>query len=99
MLNDEYVPTEVKLPASAFVVAVSCGSQHSSFLCNSGKAYICGNGKKGQLGMKKCQILAQPTLMTFNGMIKQICCGVMHTLILDGKKLRRKWKGVWMWRK
>jgi alpha-tubulin suppressor-like RCC1 family protein len=64
---------------------ISCGSHHTAFLNKSGRAYISGNGRKGQLGSKMLEVSHTPKLLEFSESIKDISCGIEHTLILDSK--------------
>jgi len=60
---------------------ISCGKDHTAFLTEDGKAYMCGNGTFGQLGIagRTDRSVGTPIVIIFPQPIKVISCGSTHT--------------------
>ncbi|HAT50861.1 MAG TPA: hypothetical protein DCS88_11065, partial [Alphaproteobacteria bacterium] len=81
-MENEWGPQLMKLAASMRVRQVSCGSRHTALLAitsdSKGTLLTCGSGDFGQLGTGLRTVLL-PTLVTTDGEVKQVSCGVVHT--------------------
>ena len=80
--DSEWSPQLMKLAASMRVRQVSCGSRHTALLAitsdSKGTLLTCGSGDSGQLGTG-LRASPLPTLVTTDGEVKQVSCGVVHT--------------------
>jgi len=77
-------PTRIKnLPKT--VIDIACGSKHTLALCDSGKVYSWGDGKRGSLGQNEISISYEPKCIEgiegIEGVIK-IVCGAFHSIVL-----------------
>ncbi|SGY34856.1 BQ5605_C002g01692 [Microbotryum silenes-dioicae] len=87
------------------VVAASCGTTFSLFLCKSGRVYAVGTGEKGVLGNGRTgeHIAASKVLFTeqsepllVQGVLRgkqivQIACGQQHAIALDEEGVAYAW--------
>ncbi|XP_039280018.1 probable E3 ubiquitin-protein ligase HERC4 isoform X2 [Nilaparvata lugens] len=75
------------LPISR-VSQVSCGLRHTAVLLDSGDLYMCGQGRKGQLGVIQngAPLLESDELLHVSDLsnVKSVACGQNHTIALTG---------------
>ena len=73
------------------IVSSSCGQEHTVFLTKAGRAYTCGFGKHGQLGLGDQENRNVPTEVKFPGEKVVGCfCGDIHTVFLTQSAGNRK---------
>ncbi|XP_042377378.1 ultraviolet-B receptor UVR8-like isoform X1 [Zingiber officinale] len=77
-------PKLVNFFESFTVSYVSAGWNHSGFVTDTGRLFMCGDGSFGQLGNGDNQSLDHPCEVLFfpSGHVKQIACGMRHSLAL-----------------
>lgn len=80
-------PTLVKVPFSASVIQIDCGSYHTAVLTDGQGLWVCGsNAPFGQLGVAlvnesfTCSLQRVKDLRKTD--IRQVCCGSAHTAVL-----------------
>ncbi len=86
-LDNAWTPTRISLENKIFLSAkkISAGAFHSAFVSELGTLYVCGSGDAGQLGTGKREKEVFPVQMTLmTERVKDVACGVYHTLILTG---------------
>ncbi|RZF38033.1 hypothetical protein LSTR_LSTR006432 [Laodelphax striatellus] len=70
------------------VAQVSCGLRHTAVLLDNGQLYMCGQGRKGQLGVVEngSPVLESDQLLHVTDLsnVKAVSCGQHHTIALTG---------------
>ena len=66
------------------IVDFKCGGEHSVFLSNFGRVYMCGHGYHGQLGLGNTKNVNKPIIVMslLKKVINKIAAGWSHTLVL-----------------
>lgn len=99
-LKIESVPTPVELytnpPLSEQVQQISCGRSHSAMLLDNGEVWTWGGNFHGQCGTgsKEAKVIEKLSkIPNVTGKIKQVTCGLDHTLLLstDGTVMSCGW--------
>ncbi|KAJ9577236.1 hypothetical protein L9F63_006210 [Diploptera punctata] len=83
------IPIKIDVPE---ITSVSSGLRHTVMITKDGKVLVCGNGRKGQLGLiddngETIQQLEQPKEVPGMRNIHSAVCGQHHTIVLtsDGR--------------
>ena len=75
-----------ELPDNQYIVDISCGEGHSTFVTNVGDLYTCGSGELCQLGLSEEEDVYVPTLVQGkqleNKRVVQCSAGSQHTVVL-----------------
>ena len=50
-LQDQFKPARIQIPGESRIAKVDCGREHSVLLDVSGRVYVSGSNKRGQLGL------------------------------------------------
>ena len=66
------------------IIDIKCGGEHSMFLSNIGRVYVCGHGYFGQLGLGNNKNIKTPIIVQSlsNKTIIEIGAGWSHSLVL-----------------
>ena len=83
---DDSVPRLVSaLGGGISIQEVSCGQQHTGFVCEAGNGWTCGLGLHGQLGHGVLDNETSPRRIALSGnpRFSSISCGEVHTLLLQ----------------
>lgn len=76
--SDVFKP--LKLPNK--IISISCGENHSGFLDEFGKIWMCGDNEMSQLGINTEKYIDEPTV-TFENNIVDFSCSGDHTMLID----------------
>eukprot|EP01080_Neovahlkampfia_damariscottae_P008332 gene8332-156_t len=79
---------EVKIPGDHIVSKIACGSFHTMLLTETGKLFVCGNNKYGQLGIgnNKNQKSFQELIIA-NEVILNIAAGANFSVVVTATKV------------
>jgi alpha-tubulin suppressor-like RCC1 family protein len=70
------------IPIEEKVIVVSAGGSHSGFVTETSKLMMCGNNRKGQLGVQADEFeYLSPQIIVEEDVIS-VACGETHTLLL-----------------
>ncbi|CAG0914215.1 unnamed protein product [Notodromas monacha] len=76
-------PSEVEL--ACVVVSVSAGLRHSAIVDDTGKVYVWGSGRQGQLGLtsdgEPLAEIEKPCIIPCKEEAVKVCCGQYHTVV------------------
>ncbi|KAH7661934.1 Regulator of chromosome condensation 1/beta-lactamase-inhibitor protein II [Dioscorea alata] len=77
-------PRVVKLLESFFVYDVAAGWNHSGFVTDTGRLFMCGDGSFGQLGTGNNESHSSPIEISFSDAthVEQVACGMRHSIAL-----------------
>lgn len=68
------------------ISSADCGSHHTGIISTEGRLYMCGANHTGQLGLPIKECYCEPVEMQgISNKIKQVACGVIHSLFLTDK--------------
>ncbi|XP_019705528.1 ultraviolet-B receptor UVR8 isoform X2 [Elaeis guineensis] len=83
-LSNCLLPKPVKFLESFTISYVSAGWNHSGFVTDAGRLFMCGDGSFGQLGNGDHQSHGSPVEVLFfsSKHVEQIACGMRHSLAL-----------------
>ena len=73
-------------PADGTISQISCGQFHTVMLTTGGVAFACGKNDYGQTCLESpenCRTFTRTLGQSPNDLIKQVCCGYYHTLLLS----------------
>lgn len=87
-------PTRIKALESQKVLYTSVGNNVSFFLTKSGKVFVCGTNKRGELGLPRVKRVKEPRQVEFPGgetFIIIVC--KQHSVVA----ISQKKKSVWVW--
>jgi alpha-tubulin suppressor-like RCC1 family protein len=87
-------PTLVQGLAHCAVLQVACGAEHSGALTDGGKVYTWGEGSGGRCGHSSSgkQLTPKCVCGAIEGLeMRQVSCGVFHTLVLSSE-VRAYWQ-------
>jgi alpha-tubulin suppressor-like RCC1 family protein len=80
--DQDVCSTPQLIPLHAKITQVSAGSSHSGFVSRDGDLYTCGSNAYGQLGILN-QDISLPTKVENFQNVREVSCGVNHTLVLQ----------------
>ena len=72
--------------ADGKISQISCGQFHTVMLTTGGVAFACGKNDYGQTCLESpenCKTFTRTLGQSPNDLIKQVCCGYYHTLLLS----------------
>ncbi|EDO34592.1 predicted protein [Nematostella vectensis] len=79
------------LEFSSNVREVSCGWNHTAFLCKDGTVYTCGSNEFGQLGQEKSHTNPESVHAIETFTITKVTCGKAHTVAVSDQGLVFAW--------
>lgn len=78
LLNDSILSSK----SSSEINQISCGAFHTMILKNDGTLIVSGHNYFGQLGLRDCRTVVEPTVLMINEDIKAISCYNNNSMIL-----------------
>lgn len=87
-LQDQFKPMKIQIANDSRIAKIDCGREHSVLLDVSGRVYVAGSNKQGQLGLGEIDpthlnIINHAVVPHFTDCSKQVACGDFHTLVMS----------------
>ncbi|CAG5097085.1 Similar to RPGR: X-linked retinitis pigmentosa GTPase regulator (Canis lupus familiaris) [Cotesia congregata] len=83
----QIAPKSMQLPVKA--VSVACGGHHTLILGESGKLFMCGDGRHGKLGLEENENNVHELTLAVKYqelIVTNVACGGCHTILVGHKK-------------
>ena len=86
--EDAISPKKIIFSENNIIIDVKCGGEHTMFLSNEGKVYVCGHGYFGQLGLGNNKNIKYPILVQSlsNKNVIEIDAGWSHSIVLTDER-------------